>query len=150
MRAHYDYWGNALFNNPFFRLEKLDNLGWSTFLKIPYLPKRELVKASRSYVEILNDRQFRAMEEANHPSLWKSKDGFRINPKGILFGWLALFNYKSSGPNPRIQSIGNFFSFLARSSLVHLFLIVLIECLSKSKSDFGSRFFASDLLLYRL
>mmetsp|Transcript_119553 Transcript_119553/g.338364 ORF Transcript_119553/g.338364 Transcript_119553/m.338364 type:complete len:192 (-) Transcript_119553:86-661(-) len=49
MIANYDYWAKELFFNRDLRLEKLPNLGLSTFVKDPLITKKELAKATKSF-----------------------------------------------------------------------------------------------------
>lgn len=91
MLAHYNYWGNEIFSNDYFKIKKYPGLGLCTYLR---RDKRSLSKArlaihSKSFVEVLTLQQYETLKQLGHPSLWNNK-----GKRGVLFGWLTFFNHK--------------------------------------------------------
>jgi hypothetical protein len=71
MISNYNFWAKELFFNANFRLEMLENMGLSTFLKDPYLTKKELSIDSKSYVQVLTEEKYKKLKDLGHPSLWE-------------------------------------------------------------------------------
>lgn len=51
--ANYDYWAKELFSNSNLQLELLPHLGLATFVKDPFITKKELARATASFVQVI-------------------------------------------------------------------------------------------------